>query len=319
MSSMRSEACSLSKLDRVILRTVVALRIGECGMKYMTVDGKADAVLVSGRMRTNGGYKTWLSVALALVMGACFTQFSIAQLPSVLPQPTEQLTNVPVPAVTAAQLPRDAMAEANRILEQHNRDLLATVQWAIGFAAAVVVAFLGLVGFVTNRRLDQEKQLLVSSMQQHAAEISERLSAEQSAWREATSRDILEREQGLTERLEKATKAVAEKAVASLRSKISSVEYETSVVQRELAQRQAAEWEAKGVLANAVTSQFEIAKIGKRTAEQWIVSESLHEIKRLLDKGAKFDPEEVREVTGFVDSLSSDYATLVSGIKAKLV
>jgi hypothetical protein len=57
------------------------------------------------------------------------------------------------------------LKEQNELLQRHNSELLQVITWSLTFAAVFLIGVLGLIGFFTTRRYDQEKEALRSHLE----------------------------------------------------------------------------------------------------------------------------------------------------------
>jgi ubiquinone/menaquinone biosynthesis C-methylase UbiE len=89
-------------------------------------------------------------------------------------------------------------------------------------------------------------------------------------------------------------------------------------LQRKLLNAEAENYEEKKDYGNALSRQFDVAKIGLQINWEWVISDALKDIERILGKGGKFDPDEIREVTQFLKKLPPEYEPLVKGVQSKL-
>jgi len=88
----------------------------------------------------------------------------------------------------------------------------------------------------------------------------------------------------------------------------------------QLTEKEAEQSEQKGVLTNALIDYFKCARLSRGVPDYdgWKVSDCLEKISDLLDRGGRFDPPEVTEVTAFLKSLPSAYEPLTKKIQRKL-
>lgn len=203
----------------------------------------------------------------------------------------------------------EILRERNRLLEEHNNQLLQVTLWAIGFAAVFLLAVLGLIGFFTERRYQRDRNSLEQALDARVTK--------------ATADLMTKLAEGVNQ-LKAAMGTRAEEAITAklnpITKQLSNLSNSVAGLEVQLTEMEAKDWERKGVLANALTSYLGCAKLARKVPDydDWKVSECLEKISQLLEKGGRFDATEVTEVTAFLKSLPPSYEPLVKKIQRKL-
>jgi len=216
------------------------------------------------------------------------------------------------------------LQEQNRLLEQHNTQLMIVLWSALAFAALVLVAFLGLVGFFTHRRLEQDKEALRGSLKSDIDEvrastekrISEwqaRLKGEQEKW----TVDVRESQQTVAN-------SATESKVAPVVRRIQAVEHRLPEIELGQAIFEARSWARQShVPDNELTSWLDVATKAAAMKDDfyaldYTLPEALSDIARLLASGAKFDAPHTTRCSELLQSLPSKFAEVVTSIRSRL-
>ena len=201
------------------------------------------------------------------------------------------------------------LRERNALLEKHNSELLQVVLWSIGFAAVFLVALFGLIGFFNERRYQRDRNALEQALDARIAKASADLEAKQTEW---------------TDRLKAMLSSTADErfkaGLAPITAKLQSQADRVGSLEIQFIDFDTKNWEIKGALSNALTGYWRCAELARLVPGygDWKVSTCLEKIAELLDKGGRFDATEVTGVTGFLNSLPSQYEPLRNKIQKKL-
>jgi hypothetical protein len=209
------------------------------------------------------------------------------------------------------------LKDQNRLLKEHNSSLLTTMQWSLGFAALFLLAFLGLVGFLTSGRYRRDKEALSSYLSGEVNTLKSEVTGDLNSWREKALRELEQRIRALEGSMGSLATAAAKEMVKPIDEKLLSIHKDVGILQYETSWRDAEDWEKKGVLANALTYYADVARVAWSLGADfyWKVSEALKEIGRLLKEGGTFDPEEARKLNLFLGKLPKSFDILVKGIR----
>ncbi len=210
------------------------------------------------------------------------------------------------------------LKQQNQLLERHNSELLQVVVWSLTFAAVFLIGVLGLIGFFTIRRYDQEKEALKVHLEGQLATIaaaSEARLTEKAesikASQEATARELRE---GLSKQAESTAKVIVE----PLSSQLKSVATQVNNLELDLVRQKAESWEAEKVFANALRRWCEFVELANDMGHGWRVTDGLDQIQRLLRAGVKLDGQQTTEMHALLTSLPGEYEPLVTKIKKLL-
>lgn len=209
-------------------------------------------------------------------------------------------------------------AQIQQIVD-YNDDFLSTIIWSLSFSSTFLLVFLGLIGYFTNRRYEQDKESLENKLYTASKEIEANTQTQITIFKGETQSEILE----LADKLKTEIKTIADKSATDISSPIKNqltqMHQEFLMLKVEFLLNKANESERNKIYGNALANHFEIARIGVKIGHNFRVSNALEEIVRLLNLPSSFrNADEVREVTEFLQKLPAEYETLVSRVKAKL-
>ena len=209
-------------------------------------------------------------------------------------------------------------AQVQQIVD-YNDDFLSTILWSLGFSSTFLLVFLGLIGYLTNHRYEQDKESLENRIQSFSKDIESSTQAELSEFKVETQKLVLEKSDKLKTELKKISNESAQSISSPLESQIKELNRDLLLLEREFLKIEAKHYEETGMYGNALNNHFEIAEIGFKVKYQWIVSQALEEIIRLLDIPSTFrNAEDVRKVTIFLQKLPPEYEALVNRITSKM-
>jgi hypothetical protein len=212
------------------------------------------------------------------------------------------------------------LKQQNQMLSEYNDKLLATVEWSLLFAAAFLLAFLGLVGYLTNRRSEQDKEALKSILEARVAETQSHLDVQIETVKGQLQKEQIASFGHLTESLEQLSTSAAQASVSPLQRHINTIGRDLLILKRDVLRAQATQHERDNVLGNALTCYSEIARIGEELGAgwNWLVSDALKEMERLLVQGGSFHPDDTRKLSQFLRGLPPEYEPLVKGVLSRL-
>ena len=208
----------------------------------------------------------------------------------------------------------------NSLLKEHNQRLLTTVHWALGFAALFLLAVLGLISYFTYRRYEQEtkslKTLLAGEVQKARTEFEGRLSE----WESKSKDKMQEQIKSLAQSQNKIARSAANTAVEPLGDRIKSLQRDFTYHHIDLLKLEAWKFRKQGNTNGAILCLYRAAKKAWfELKSEFIVSNTLEEIKSILDKGGKVvATTAMPEIHAFLQSLPPEFEYLVKPILSKL-
>lgn len=253
----------------------------------------------------------------AFIMGVLVTSLAAAQQEEAEPSRS--------PAVEAEEAPPsapvgiDLLEQRNTLLEAHNKALMQVLYWSLAFAAVFLLTFLGLVGYLTVRRYDQDKESLRSLIESGLSASEAHLDGKLAEWSRSFEVRIADEQKELRASLSKLAGQAAEESVRAISWRLESVTRDIASVEGALLRREAERWEEKGIAANALRTWFEYAQHMHRVpGKEWRVSQALEKLDSLLAEGARFDVISIPDVTRFLKSLPEDLEPFVVRIRTRL-
>jgi len=206
----------------------------------------------------------------------------------------------------------------NRLLREHNQSLLTTVHWALAFAAVFLIAVFGLMGYFTYRRYEQDKESLKNFLDSEITKIRAGFTDRLSEWKRKSADNLRKETEILKQSLNNIAESKSNEAISPVKTRINSLSRDLNYLQIGVIKLEAEDWKKKGIKGNVVSCWFRIAQKGLSIKQDWIVSDALNEMERLLKQGAKFSAAQVTEVTGFLQSLPPQFEALVKAIQSKI-
>lgn len=212
-------------------------------------------------------------------------------------------------------------ARLQQIIE-YNGDLLATVYWSLGFASTFLLAFLGLVGYLTNRRYEQDKESLSAILTSQLSNIktefegkTQSLSAELQTQQTSNKEDL---NKFLDENIKTAQSTIITKIETQFNSQLSSLRSDSLRLKYDILEIEAKDHEARKVYINAFRAYFDMAKVSREIGWDWMTSGALESIMRIIDLGCKLSASDINHITVFLNNLPSNFELLIKKLKGKL-
>ena len=138
------------------------------------------------------------------------------------PAQTSGAEEAPVGTPSQSEL----LKQQNELLQRHNSELLQVVLWSLTFAAVFLIGVLGLIGFITTRRYDQEKEALRAHLEGQVAAAVARLETGLANKVETLRVAHEASAKALKEGLHKEAEVVAEQVLAPTSRRLSGLEDE---------------------------------------------------------------------------------------------
>lgn len=198
----------------------------------------------------------------------------------------------------------------NTLLKEHNKDLLHTIQWALIFASAFLILFLGMVGYLSHRRYEQYKEILQKSLEGEVTKT--RMGLETDFQQKMTTIDPL---------IKKIAQSVTNATIIPINDTISTLNYSIKILQIEVLTHEVDKWKREEVQGNVLISWFRIAKVSASITHKnlgYRTTEALDNINKLLNQGGKFHDAYFADVVAFLNTLPSEYEPLATSIRNKL-
>ena len=156
----------------------------------------------------------------------------------------------------------DLLEIQNRLLEEHNQRLLTTVHWALGFSAVFLLAVLGMTGYFTYRRYDQDKESLKTFLVGEVTKARTELEGRLYEWENKLTEKNREEFQSLTQSQDRIAMLAVNAAVEPLKSKIETLKRDFSSANIEILELRAWEFVRKRNSNGAILSFYRAAKKG---------------------------------------------------------
>lgn len=202
------------------------------------------------------------------------------------------------------------------LLKSHNAELRSIVIWSLTFVGAFLISFLALVGYLTVRRYDQEKESLRALLEGELRAATAVTDSTMTAWRSELSRELSARLDKLVESISPRAKAAAEETIGPIRSRISSVSLDVERLKGELLRSEAEQAEKHPAMA--VTKYFYVAEHAFSIKDSYSLSGALEKMEQLLKNKGYFTADEKVRVTKFLDSLPAEFSPLVAAVKNQI-
>lgn len=229
------------------------------------------------------------------------------------------------PAITkpSSQTPEDALQvqllkQQNALLMQHNTELLQVVLWAIGFAAAFLLGFLGLFGYLTYRRYEQEKEALTTLLKGELATDVARLDARVSEKAQILETNQHENAKVALASMQQEAKRIVDGIVRPFDQRLRNLDQTLADLHLTVVEQDAEVWILRKVPNNMIRAWFKYTQMAKKSDCDWQISKGLEKILEAFQTGAKFTGSDIATVTEFIAALPPKYDALAAKIKQAL-
>ncbi len=207
----------------------------------------------------------------------------------------------------------------NRLLEEKNRNLLNKIYRALSLAPMFTIAVIGLIIYLTHRRYEKDKFLLMCIIKSEIAKLRAEI---ESRYPELEMKPKVSL-QGKNKSLEQSIRNIAESIISDA---IKPIDERTKLLmgsrillQIELSALQAERQMDKGQLTSAIRCWFDVAQKAWTINWKWRVTIALDRINYLLNKGAKITLTSTKtELGSFLQSLPAHFEPLVKAIQSKI-
>ena len=207
----------------------------------------------------------------------------------------------------------------NRLLKEKNQDLLNTVRRAIGFAPLFIVAVIGLICYLTHRRYEHDKMVLICVIKSEIAKAKAALEQRYSDLEKKSADDLQEKTKSLEQSLRSIAESISSDAVKPIDERTKILMGSRLMLQMDISTLQAEQQMSKGQLTNAIRCWFDVAQKAWTIKWNWRVAFALDRINYLLNKGAKITLQSSKtELTAFLQSLPPQFEPLVKAIQSKI-
>ena len=207
----------------------------------------------------------------------------------------------------------------NRLLKEQNQDLLNTARRVIGFAPLFLVAVIGLICYLTHRRYEYDKIILICVIKGEVAKATAEFENLYSDLEKKSMDDLQEKTKSLEQSLRSIAESISSDAVKPIDERTKFLMANRIILQMEISALQAERQMDKGQLTSAIRCWFDVAQ--KAWAINWKrrVALALDRINYLLNKGAKITVASSKtELTVFLQSLPPHFEPLVKAIQSKI-
>lgn len=210
-------------------------------------------------------------------------------------------------------------ATQNRLLKEKNQDLLNTVRRAIGFAPLFIVAVIGLICYLTHRRYEHDKMVLICVIKSEIAKAKAALEQRYSDLEKKSADDLQEKTKSLEQSLRNIAESISSDSVRPIDERTKILMGSRLMLQMEISTLKAEQRTSKGQLTNAIRCWFDVAQKAWSIKWNWRVAIALDRINYLLNKGAKITPPASKtELAAFLQSLPPQFEPLVKAIQSKI-
>jgi len=207
----------------------------------------------------------------------------------------------------------------NRLLKEQNQDLLNTVRRAIGFAPLFLVAVIGLICYLTHRRYEHDKLLLICVIKSEIAKARAALEQQYSNLKKKSADDLQEKTKSLEQSLKSIAESISSDAVKPIDERTKILMGSRLMLQMEISALQAERQMDKGQLTSAIRCWLDVAQKAWTINWNWRVAIALDRINYLLNKGAKITLTSSKtELAAFLQSLPPHFEPLVKAIQSKI-
>jgi hypothetical protein len=236
---------------------------------------------------------------------------------------TEKDTAQKTTTIGAQAIPNEServllLEQQNRLLSEHNDKMLLVTQWSLTFAATFLLVFLGLVGYLTNRRYEQDKETLQTMLGAKILEAQIQLDSTINRLKDDLQTAQNQSSKELKESLKDLATSTSKSLLSSLESRVKDLANDLLMFKYDVLLAQAEQFEEKKDYTMALDRHFDIAKIAVKLNWEWMISNALKNIERFLALGGRFNPDEILELNRLLRNLSGEYEPLVKGVQARL-
>ncbi|MCP4257854.1 MAG: hypothetical protein GY774_10050 [Planctomycetes bacterium] len=203
--------------------------------------------------------------------------------------------------------------------ETQNQDLLNALHRAIGFIPLFIIAVLGLISYITHRRYEQDKMLLICVIKSEIAKVRAGFEQRYSDFEKKMKDDLQEQTKSLEQSLRSIAESISSDAVKPIDERTKILMGSRIILQMEFSALEAEQQMNKGQLTNAIRCWFDVAQKAWAINWKWRVAYALDKINYLLEKGAKITLQSSKtEWAAFLQSLPSQFEPLVKAIQRKI-
>jgi hypothetical protein len=207
----------------------------------------------------------------------------------------------------------------NRLLEEKNRNLINNLYRALSFAPMFIIAVLGLIIYLTHRRYEKDKFLLMCIIKSEIAKAKAGLEEQYSGFGKKPTGKLPEKTDSLEQSFRSIAESITTEALKPIDERTKSLMGNRLVLQMEISALQAEQQTDKGQLNNALRCWLDVAQKALAIDWKWRVAYALDKIKYLLENGAKITLQSSKaEMTAFLQSLPPQFEPLVKAIQSKI-
>jgi len=289
-------------------------------------------------------FATTYALKVIIVLSTTFSAYVLSSPYSSQGAPTPTIKpsenpSTPSPETSALANPPNlteqiTLLEAqNRLLKEHYQSLMSVIQWALSFAAIFLLAILGLIGYFSYRRYENDKETLQNMIKNETLRLRADLSAGRTDWERAAasartnwertaadtqSKKLASIESSIAGRIKEATA----QATTPIMGRMQSLQFDLERLTIDVLGQEAEKWEREGVAENAIRQHIKIAQKAHETGRgsyAWKVTDALQDIVRLRSKfpsGTLALNLEADEIA-FLQSLPAHFGPLVQKILGK--
>jgi len=207
----------------------------------------------------------------------------------------------------------------NRLFKEKNQDLLNAARRAIGFAPLFLVAVIGLICYLTHRRYEHDKLLLICVIKSEIAKAKAGLEQRYSNLEKKSADGLQEKTKSLEQSLRSIAESISSDAVRPIDERTEILMGSRLMLQMDISTLQAEQHMDKGQLTNAIRCWLDVAQKAWSIKWNWRVAIALDRINYLLENGAKITLQSSKtELTDFLQSLPPHFESLVKAIQSKI-
>jgi len=207
----------------------------------------------------------------------------------------------------------------NRLLEEKNRNLLNTVYRALSLAPMFIIAVIGLIIYLTHRRYEKDKLLLMCIIKSEIAKIRAEIESRYPDLEMKSKVSLQGKNKSLEQSIRNIAESIISDAIRPIDERTKSLMGSRILLQIELSALQAERQMDKGQLTSAIRCWFDVAQKAWTINWKWRVTIALDRINYLLNKGAKITLTSSKtELGSFLQSLPPHFEPLVKAIQAKI-
>ena len=207
----------------------------------------------------------------------------------------------------------------NRLLEEKNRNLLNTMYRALSLAPMFIIAVIGLIIYLTHRRYEKDKLLLMCIIKSEIAKLRAGLESRYPDLEMKSKVSLQGKNKSLEQSIRNIAESIISDAIRPIDERTKSLMGSRILLQIELSALQAERQMDKGQLTSAIRCWFDVAQKAWTINWKWRVTIALDRINYLLNKGAKITLTSTKtELGSFLQSLPPHFEPLVKAIQAKI-